>query len=252
MSISHRLREIDYPESDGKPMGESDLHRDWMFRIIELLRYRYRGQRVYVSGDLLLYYEEGNPKKFVVPDGFIVKDSDPNRRRIYKLWEEGRPPNVVFETTSRRTKRKDLVIKPELYRQLGIKEYFLYDPTEDYLKPPLQGFRLEADGYAPIEADATGALESRELAALLRLEGTELVMHDSKTGERLQTETEAKQAAYAAEKAAHEAERAAHEAERAARVEAESRAAEEAKAREAAEDELERLRRQLREQSDGA
>ena len=46
---------IEYPESDGKPMGETDLLRDWMFRILELLRFRYRGQRVYIASDLLVY-----------------------------------------------------------------------------------------------------------------------------------------------------------------------------------------------------
>ena len=30
MRLSSPTVEIDYPESDGKPMGETDLHRDWM------------------------------------------------------------------------------------------------------------------------------------------------------------------------------------------------------------------------------
>jgi Uma2 family endonuclease len=194
MSSPIHVREVEYPESDGKPMGESDLHRDWMFRIIELLKQRYRGQQVYVSGDLLLYYEEGNPKKVVVPDAFVVKESDPRRRRIYKLWEEGRTPDVVFETTSKSTKREDQVKKPKLYQQLGIKEYFLYDPNGEYLNPPLQGYRLESEGYVQLEADASGALESRELGLLLRLEGDDLVMFDSQTGERQQSEAEAERA----------------------------------------------------------
>ena len=121
--------EIEYPESDGRPFGESDLHRDWMIRIIELLRQRYRGQRVYVSGNLLLYYEQGDPSHFVVPDAMVIKDCDPGRRRIFKVWEEKRVPNVVFETTSRSTKREDSSYKTLLYQQLSIPEYFLYDPT---------------------------------------------------------------------------------------------------------------------------
>lgn len=101
------LTEIEYPESDGRPMGETDLHRDWMFRIIEMLRYHFRGRRVYVSGDLLVYYEEGNPRKFVVPDAFVVKDCDSHQRRVFKIWEEHRVPNVSFETTSRSTRFVD-------------------------------------------------------------------------------------------------------------------------------------------------
>jgi hypothetical protein len=46
---------IEYPEWDGQPMGETDLHRDWMVRILDILRYRYRGNRVYVASNLLVY-----------------------------------------------------------------------------------------------------------------------------------------------------------------------------------------------------
>ena len=79
-----------YPESDGKPMGETDEHRDAMVRHIQILQEYYRDQRVYVSGDLLVYYEEGDPSKYVVPDAFVVKGVAPNRRRTYKIWLEGR------------------------------------------------------------------------------------------------------------------------------------------------------------------
>ncbi|WP_343423473.1 hypothetical protein [Candidatus Amarolinea dominans] len=61
-----------YPESDGKPMAESDLHREIMFWIIHLLQRFFAGQRVYVSGNLLIYYEQGNPRKSVAPDCFVV------------------------------------------------------------------------------------------------------------------------------------------------------------------------------------
>ena len=218
MSLPQAATETVYPESDGKPMGETDLHRDWMVRIIDLLRYRYRGQRVYVSGDLLVYYEQGSPSRFVVPDAFVVKDCDPGRRRVYKVWEEGKPPDVVFETTSRSTQREDTVFKPQSYARIGIGEYFLYDPASEYLAPPLQGYRLADDGYDVIRPDAAGTLVCEQLGILLRLEDGELVMRDARTGQRLQTSGEA----------------------------AEARAAEEASARQELESELKRLRDQLK------
>ncbi|MEQ8784736.1 MAG: Uma2 family endonuclease [Pirellulaceae bacterium] len=232
MSSPISTQDIEYPESDGRPMGESDVHRDWMVRIIELLKRRYRSQQVYVSGDLLVYYEQGNPKRFVVPDAFVVKNSNPERRRVYKLWEESGPPDVVFETTSLSTRRKDEIVKPRLYEQLGVKEYFLYDPTGEYLKPALQGYRLEDERRMQLEPDSSGALESRELGLKLPLERGALEMFDAETGERLQTDAEAERAAWETERAAREAERVAKEAEHAARL--------------AAEAEVERLRKQLR------
>jgi Uma2 family endonuclease len=190
MRLVQTVEQIEYPESDGKPMGETDLHRDWMFHILEVLRWRYRGQRVYIASDLLVYYQEGEPRKFVVPDDFVVLDCDPGRRRTFKIWQEGKAPDVVFEVTSRRTRREDQTFKPQTYAALGVAEYFLYDPTADYLDPPLQGFRLTKRGYRRIKAEA-GALSCTVLGIQLRLEGSELLMLDSETGARLQTRAEA-------------------------------------------------------------
>ena len=196
--------QVYYPESDGKPMGETDEHRDAMIRHIQVLQEHYRGQQVYVSGDLLVYYEQGNPRKFVVPDAFIVKGISPKRRRIYKTWVERKVPDMVIETTSRKTRRKDTVDKPQLYARLGVKEYFLFDPDREYLEPPLQGYRLAAEGYVRIEPDQTGCLESRELGlrlawedegvAFFRLDSDERLLAPAERAER---EAQARQAAEA-------------------------------------------------------
>jgi len=226
--------EVHYPESDGRPMGETDEHRDQMFRHIELLRHYYRDQQVYVSGDLLVYYEQGNPRKFVVPDAFVAKGLRPQQRRVYKIWVEGKVPDVVIETTSRKTRRKDTQDKPQLYAQIRVKEYFLYDPLQEYLDPPLQGYRLTEQGYAPIVADASGAMLSEELELRLQIENGQLQFYRLDTRERLLT---------ASERVAQEA--AARQREAAARQrEAEARQRE-AVARQAAEAEVARLRDEL-------
>ncbi|MBW3597944.1 MAG: Uma2 family endonuclease [Planctomycetes bacterium] len=107
MSAIETKTEIEYPESDGLPMGETDLHQWWMIRIADLLRWRYQGQRVYVSGNLLIYPEEGNNLRHVAPDCFVVLDCEPGFRRTYKVWKEGKPPDVVSEVTSSSTRRQD-------------------------------------------------------------------------------------------------------------------------------------------------
>lgn len=185
-----RPREIYYPESDGKPMGETDLHRWWMIHIYDVLKWRYRDQQVYVGSDLLLYYVAGDPKKFVVPDDFVVLDCDPGKRRTFQIWSEQRVPNVVIEVTSRKTKRHDQLVKPSVYAQIGVRELFLYDPTLDYLMTPLQGFRLDHDQYLPIKGNSTGALECQELGIHLCLDRERLVMQDAGTGQTLLSEAE--------------------------------------------------------------
>jgi hypothetical protein len=140
------------------------------------------------------------------------------------------------------------VDKPQLYARLGVKEYFLFDPHQEYLDPPLQGHRLSGNTYVQIEPDPAGCLLSEELELRLCVAESLLQFYRLETGERLLTraeraEREGERAAQEAERAAQEAERAAREAERAAR-EAE-RADRESQARQAAEAELARLRDEL-------
>jgi len=144
--------EIHYPETDGKPMAESDLHRDIMLYLIRLLQRFFVGQPVYISGNLLVYYEQGNRYKSVAPDCFVVRAIDPHLRTTYKIWEEGKAPEVVFEVTSKSTQNDDLGKKMRLYAQLGVQEYYLYDPTADYLQPSLRGFELSGGGYVPMQS----------------------------------------------------------------------------------------------------
>ncbi len=202
MSLAQPLTEIDYPESDGKPMGETDLHRLWMVRLYDMLSWRYRGQRVYIGSDLLVYYTKGKPKDVNIPDVFVVKDCEPGLRRTFKIWEEQRVPDAVFEVTSRSRRKDDEVCKPRTYGQIGVQELFLYDPTDEYLRPPLKGFRFERGMPVEMTPDASGALVSRGLGLLIRLHDGALLLADADTGASLQTEAEARHAAWESERAA--------------------------------------------------
>ncbi len=229
--------EIEYPESDGEPVAETDIHRDLMIDLIEGLKHFYGDDpMVYVSGNMLLYYEEGNPRKSVAPDVFVVRGIPKHRRRIYQLWVEGRPPDVVFEISSRKTWGKDLQKNWKLYAQLGIREYFIFDPEYDYLEPPLNAYRLNDGEYEEVEV-----LDGRVMSETLGLElvdtGETLRLLDPQTGKFLTTYDEILAERQQAEARA--------EAEAEARQEAEARAETEAEARRQAESELARLRQEL-------
>ncbi len=185
MSTDSTILQVEYPESDGEPMGESDLHRDWMFRMIEMLQWHLRGERTYVTGNLLVYYVEGDPTKVVSPDAMVVKDCEPRQRLIYKFWEEQRTPCFVLETSSKTTKSIDLGKKWRLYAQLGIAEYFLFDPTGDYLKERLVGHRLEGESYIRIEPNMEGALESAELGLRFQMLDGFLHLYSNTTGKEI-------------------------------------------------------------------
>jgi Uma2 family endonuclease len=141
-----------YPENDGKPMAETDVHRNLLANLVFTLENHFQAQPdVYISGNLLVYYVEGNPAKCLAPDVFVVRGVPKGQRRIYKLWEEGVAPQIVIELTSRKTWKEDLQTKWELYRDLGVQEYFIFDPEYDYLDEALVGYRLENGKYTDLD-----------------------------------------------------------------------------------------------------
>jgi Uma2 family endonuclease len=187
-----KTRKIDYPTSDGRPMAETDVHRQDMMDLIETLQDRYADDPdVYVSGNLLLFYEEGARRKHVSPDVFLVRGVPKlPPRDHYLLWEEGKAPDVVLEITSKTTRREDRTKKLTLYRDvLKVPEYFQFDPTEDYMKPSMRGHRLVEGQYVPIEP-IQGRLPSVVLGLHLERRGTELRLYDPAAGNCLPTRGE--------------------------------------------------------------
>ena len=58
----HSTPTLVYPSSDDKPMAETDKHRKLMVDFIQMPEYHFReANDVYVSGNLLMYYEQGTP-----------------------------------------------------------------------------------------------------------------------------------------------------------------------------------------------
>ncbi len=181
------VAEVEYPTSDGKPMAETDIHRDQMVEAIEVLKGRYANDPdVYVSGNLLIYYVEGKPRKHRSPDVFVVWGVPKHDRLVYKIWEECVAPQVVIEITSKTTRKEDLKEKLVIYRdEWKVREYFLFDPLGDYLDPPLQGHRLVRGKYKPIEPDENGRLHSELLGLDLEARGKRLVFWDPATGKEV-------------------------------------------------------------------
>jgi Uma2 family endonuclease len=183
-----KYEEIEYPYSDGKPMAESDLHRDEMVYLIQALDDRYRDTPdVYVAGNLFLYYAKGDRKAVVAPDVFLVKGVPKGKRKSFFLWKEGRGPCFVIEVTSESTHDEDLDTKKNRYQRLGVDEYFLHDPLSEYLNPPLQGYRLQDGRYRRIAPEPDGTLVSRTTGLGLRREGKNLRLIDLESGVMLPT-----------------------------------------------------------------
>ena len=187
---------IHYPSSDGKPMAENDAQRNAILYGIGALARHFRRRRdVYVSGDLLIYYEEGNPRVSIAPDVFVVFGVEKRERPNYKLWEEGQAPAFVLEVVSPSTWRDDVGRKRSVYARLGVREYWQYDPAGEHLPARLQGERLTPSGYErqPVATalDGTLTLRSETLGLELRaMPRREMRFRDSTTGEDLRSHDE--------------------------------------------------------------
>ena len=147
----HSAPTLTYPSSDGKPIAETDRHRKLMVDFIQMLEHHFReANNIYVSGNLLIYYEEGNPRKSTVPDVFVVFGVGKKPRRTYLTWEEGNTPDFVLEVASPSTYQHDFGSKKELYASvLAVKEYYIYDPYGD-ITPSFVGYRLVNGEYQEI------------------------------------------------------------------------------------------------------
>ncbi len=158
--------EIIYPVEDGEPLAESYEHLRAIFNIFSALTQYLMGQQALVLSNQFLFYSQGYPKLRVAPDVMVIFDVAPGGRPNYKIWEERQIPRVIFEITSPSTRRQDQGLKYDLYEQLGITEYWLFDPKGEWIPEQLQGYQLHRGTYELIEDNISQVLQLE-----LRIEG---------------------------------------------------------------------------------
>ena len=152
---------IIYPETDGMPLPDGEYQAPLYVRIVGTLRTHFRnipGARV--NGDTFIYYVEGDPRRSVSPDCYVVfglsddalQSLSLEGNNTYLLWEVGKAPDFILEIGSHSTARADLGSKRDLYAELGVGEYWRYDATgRAFYGEPLVGERLVDGEYSRVE-----------------------------------------------------------------------------------------------------
>ena len=228
---------IEYPDSDGEPMAEDDHQLTAMLDAISMLRAWFADREdVYAGGDMLMYFRMNDNETRVAPDVFVVFGVESRHKRSsWIVWREGKAPDIVMELASGSTWRRDMREKRDIYHEMGVTEYWRFDPTMTYFAPPLIGERLGVDGYTAIDLSTDGDSVLRAHSAVLGLDvcvlpDGNLRLYDPVSRQWLRTHGESEAALQVSEAMLREAE-AARERETAAR--------------QAAEEELRVLREQL-------
>jgi Uma2 family endonuclease len=172
--------EIVYPSSDGEPLAETYDHLYAIVTTLEVLTQYLQDRRSTVLANQNLFYAQGYPKLRVVPDVMVIYDVEPGGRDSYKLWEEQQVPQVIFEMTSKKTQEEDRTSKKDLYENLEVKEYWLFDPKGEWIEEKLRGYRLRGDRYESITDSRSEPLQLR-----LEVEDKTIGFYREDTGEKL-------------------------------------------------------------------
>ena len=182
-----------YPFEDAK-LSESTAHDDVLsdFRNAAIALVFDQSDAM-VQRNLLILFEEGNPRAAVEPDVTVSLGVGRHPRNSYKLWVEGKPPDLAIEGLSEKTWRRDVDVKPALYRDLGV--------------------------YRRIQPSVSGSLRSEVLYAELSYDRRELGVVDLRNGEPIPPFPEAVRMREAALREHSEAVRARDEANRAREAE---------------------------------
>ena len=158
----------------------------------------------------LNFYQTRNPKEYpLAPDLAIIKGVEFEHVTSWAVGRTGPAPQVVLEVASLETWKKDLTEKPRLYAQMGVQEYFAYDPhTPPLLRSRnasrrLFGWHLSSDGVQALQPDSNGRLWSTHLNSFLVPDNSLLRLTDQQGRLWL---TEAQAEAYRAEAEAYRAE----------------------------------------------
>ena len=162
-----------YPYEDEEPMPAGEFHGMQMHSLFDqFLRYFQAHPHIHVGMDNFIYYREGDIRKVVAPDVYVVLGAEklPLRRSFY-TWAEGTVPTAIFEFLSDTTASEDRHEKVEVYlRDMGVAEYFIHQP--DMNRPiEFRGWRRDALGdIVEIEEEADDGLFSASLNLYFRWE----------------------------------------------------------------------------------
>ena len=151
------LGEVEYPYEDDIAMACSPQQEAvTMDTHLALECYSESRPRAYLGMDMLVYYQRYDITKRVTPDIFVAFDARRPIGRNYRIWDAGKPPDVVWEFAPESAMKGDPKEKKELYRQLGVPEYWSYDSQGVLDGSRLQGFQLVKGRYRRLPAERRG------------------------------------------------------------------------------------------------
>ena len=128
---------LEYDPFEPDPMPDAMLQEPILRSLLAVLSSRAQarnpGQHLFDSSNTIVCYDPSNLNIRVAPDYYFAVGIDPETlkyRGIYRTWVLGKPPDFVLEVASPSTARNDETTKRDIYANMGVPEYWRYDPTD--------------------------------------------------------------------------------------------------------------------------
>lgn len=158
----HRPRHTDHHEDPGMYglLGErvpiEVIQNPAIEYVTMAVRYILRGEgAVFIGSNIPLRTNPCNRREHEAPDYYLARNVNVAAIRgetAYNLWEVGKPPEWALEVASPSTYERDLYEKPDRYAEIGIGEYWMFDPTGgDLYGQSLMGYELVDGRYEPAD-----------------------------------------------------------------------------------------------------
>ena len=145
--------------TEPEPVPDGMLQYTIFEEIFSILSARFgtadRTSPVFASSNTFICYDPDDLNVRVSPDFYIAFGVDAEAvraRRMYLPWEVGKSPDFVLEVASESTAASDMFAKRDIYRRVGVYEYWRFDPTGgDIYAYPIAGDRLVDGVYVPVD-----------------------------------------------------------------------------------------------------
>ena len=187
-------------------MGESRPHASLIHYLVEVLTWLFREQACAIYENFNFFQTADEHEYPLAPDIAVIKGVTRGPIRSWRVGVHGPAPDVIFEIASEKTWERDLAEKPAAYSEMGVQEYYAYDPNEPSLYESrregqqLFGWRRDPSTglLRRLSLQPEGTLWSPHLASFLVPDGAYLRLYDRSRLLRLteaEAEAEARRAA---------------------------------------------------------
>ncbi len=198
LEYSPEYLSVAYPPNE-EPMADPIRLKTYLLALIWPLEEMFgRLQDALIASNVFLYYQMGDVSKVVAPDLMIAFGVDHERLGLgksYHMWVAGKPPDFVMEIGSDSTASRDVNEKRDIYAEIGVREYWLFDPPDaTRYKFFLKGLRLVDGEYVEIPMVEGEGWDIRGHSEVLGLdlcwENGAIRLYDPATGEYLKNQEE--------------------------------------------------------------